>query len=247
MVMQLTLENKSQIELHAKSTLPYECCGLVLNINGNQIIKPCQNVASNPINSFVIDSNDLQSVDLDNIIAFYHSHPKGSSFSLSDIYFAEKLKKNCVLYSEGEFSIYEPNGMKIPYVDRPFFVGYLDCFTLFKDYYERELNIHLPDANQKDRYNHLNWEKLAQSKEYENNTILYDYCKENNFSEVKDIKKHDVLLLKLPFTKTFPLHIGIMIEKDKILHHLFEFSSIESYNHSYKRLTTNIFRHNSLL
>lgn len=245
--MQLTDNDKSLIRAHALEEFPNECCGVILLVNGHQEVRKCRNVSPEPKNSFVINNADIANVNIKDIVGFYHSHEQNLDFSLADIYFAERLQKNCVLFVKDSFKIYSPVGMEIPYVNRPFFVGHLDCFTLFKDYYRRELNITLPEHAHAERYSQNDWKTLAESADYQNNTILFDYFKENGFVEVQDIRKHDVLLLKLPFTKTFPLHIGVMIEKDKILHHLLEFSSMESYNNRYKRLTTNILRHSSLL
>ena len=67
-----------------------------------------------------------------------------------------------------------------------------------------------------------------------------------NFVEIKDkknLKKHDLILTKLPGIKCSS-HCAIYIGENKILHHVpGRLSCIEAYTGIWKRLTTGIFRH----
>lgn len=245
----LTYEIKHFIKQDAKSKYPLECCGLLVDISGYIYAVPCLNVSKTPEKSFIISNEEIKKYGLDNIRGFYHSHKDNPDFSLADIAFSEKLNLKCVLYccDSDIFKIYEPNGMEIPYVGRPFFIGTLDCFNLFKDYYRRELNIVFNDTiEHPERLNYSYWSTDECFEKYGYCKILEDYFLSHGFNKVNDLKQHDIIEIKMPHIK-FPTHIGIYLGQQKLLHHLHEFSAIESYSSKYKRLTTNIYRHNSLM
>ena len=251
--MELSEIIHKNIKIHAKSEYPNECCGLIVKLNNETISVPCENTSKTPEKSFIIDHQEIQKYNSNDIIGFYHSHKDLLDFSLADIAFSEKLNKFCVLYvvDSNILKIHKPNGVEIPYVGRPFFLGTLDCFVLFKDYYRRVLNINitLPEIDHPQRYNVDYWKSKEAEIEFAKlgspkwiNNFLID----NNFTEVKDLKKYDILVFKLPMFK-FECHVGIYLENHQILHHLSEFSAIENYKHAYKRATTHIFRHKTLI
>jgi proteasome lid subunit RPN8/RPN11 len=245
--MELTESQKNIIIEESKKAYPNECCGLIVetSMDGNIII-PCDNISENPSVSFVIDTEKIKLYDPEKIIGFYHSHKNNPEFSLADIAFSEKLRKICVLYSvdNDKFFSYHPDNALIPYVGRPFFIGALDCFTLTQDYFSRELNIKIPDAVHPERSNHKTWEET--SKKYNFKTIIYDFFINNGFVEVKDLKKHDLLLIKM-VGRSFVTHMGIYLGDNQLLQHLYEFSEIEPYSNALKRMTSNILRHKTLM
>jgi proteasome lid subunit RPN8/RPN11 len=99
MAIELTEQNRKQIEQHAVETYPNECCGLLLGReeNGRQVIAevaPIQNawqsMENNPYevrpedslrNRSLVDPKDWLRIDREarqkglDIISFYHSHP----------------------------------------------------------------------------------------------------------------------------------------------------------------------------
>lgn len=247
----LTSAIKKFICIHAHEDMPHECCGVLIKnpITKKISIFRCKNISETPEKCFIMRNQDIHIHGLDNIIAFYHSHPNGIDFSLADIAFSEKLKKICILYSvqENLFKEYKPCGAKLPYVGRPYFLGTLDCFTLFQDYYRRELNIYL-DSNIDD-YEECVYSRLR-SKDFDytkvNVNSLNDYFLSHDFQEVETPKKHDIIITKAPQIK-FPVHILVYLGENKVLHHFREFSEIENYSNAYKRLTTNIYRHISFI
>ena len=244
--MELSDANKNIIIEDAKKAYPNECCGLIVDRDGELVAIPCKNVSGYPEKSFIVDPEQVRLIELDKIIASYHSHKDTMDFSIADIAFAERLQKFCVLYivDSNQFKIYTPNHAQTPYAGRPFFIGYLDCLTLVQDYYKRELNIHIPDGVHSERKNSKTWRETAEK--YKFNTIARDFFMEHGFVEVKDLKKHDLLLIKID-RLTFPSHLAIYLGNDQILQHLYEFSSIEAYRKCYQRLTAHIMRHRSLI
>lgn len=248
--MELNTIIKDNIKKHALECSPNECCGLITHSDGNIISVPCQNISKTPDKAFIINPSEVKKYNFNNVIGFYHSHFKNSEFTLADIAMSEKINKFCILYviEKDEIKTYEPIGVEIPYINRPFYIGILDCFTLFKDYYRRELNINLPDVVHEERFNIDSWKAKEIEKKYKNNldTAFSNYFKNNNFIQVDNLRKYDVILFKMPKI-IFPCHVAIYLENNQILHHLYELSAIESYSNALKRGTVSMWRHRTLL
>ena len=243
----LTNTHKIIIKQHALESSPKECCGLILN--DNQLIK-CENVSDFPETRFAIDNNVVNKIGLQNINAFYHSHDYIQIFSIADIAFSEKLQKICYLYicHYNLFKEYIPGGMLVPYVGRTFFQGTLDCFTLVQDYYRRELNLSLSDLEHPERYNRELWKNPSSDdlKKYDAHNILKTYFINNKFVEVNNLKKHDIILTKMPEIP-FPIHVMIYLDNNRVLQHMHELSEITPYSNAMKRLTCMVMRHKYLL
>lgn len=246
----LPLEFQNFIKKDAQDKYPNECCGLIFE-NGE--ITSCRNVSDTLEKSFVIDTEELEKNILNYITGFYHSHKDYPEFSVADIAFSEKLKKICVLYvvDLDTFKEYHPNGMEIPYEGRPFFFGHLDCFSLFQDYYRRELNINiiLPVINHPKRYDIKYWqtkEALIEFDKLGRPAWIHNFLMDNNFTKVDDLKKYDILVFKAP-NIPFPSHVAIYLDNNQILHHFFEYSARENYSNAFKRMNVGVYRHQSLI
>ena len=239
--------SKQDIILQSKQSYPKECCGLLVKIIHKIVVVPCNNISETPEKSFIIDNSEIAKYRMDDIVGFYHSHKDSDEFSLADIAFSEKSNKNCMFYccDKDIFKEYEPKGMEIPYVGRPFFAGYLDCLTLIRDYYRRELNIHLDDKKHPERGNFKSCQREEMWDKYQDWNILENYLLSQNFIKVDKIKKYDIVLMKAPNIK-YPIHFAVYLDDNQILHHFSEFSEISTYSNAYKRFTTGIYRHKSL-
>ena len=120
------------------------------------------------------------------------------------------------------------------YEGRPFLHGLFDCYTLIQDYYKREFNIFLPTNMQR------NWNWWSQGE-----NLYVDNAKYHRFEEVTDIKKHDVLVMKIG--SPVPNHGAIYLGDNKILHHAAgRFSTIQTLTNSYKQKISVIYRNKSL-
>ena len=63
---------------HAKTSLPDESCGLVLDIDGKEQYYPCKNIAVEGVNSFTIDPEDWATAEETGTVLYIcHSHPNG--------------------------------------------------------------------------------------------------------------------------------------------------------------------------
>lgn len=141
----------------------------------------------------------------------------GTSVDNSEIFFPDRYFENT------------------PFVGRPFLHGMFDCFTLLKDYYKRNFNILLPQNLQR------NWEWWTQGE-----NLYVDNAAKYNFEVVKDIKKHDIILMK--FNSQVPNHGAIYLGNNKILHHMAgKFSTIEELTTSFKFKISTIYRNKDLV
>lgn len=120
------------------------------------------------------------------------------------------------------------------YEGRPFIHGMFDCYTLVRDYYKRNFNIFLPTNIQRD------WEWWNKGE-----NLYLENAKDCSFEEAEDIKKHDVLLMKI--NSPVPNHAAIYLGEGKILHHMSgRFSTVQDLSFSYKQKISVIYR-NKLL
>lgn len=245
--MELSIENQDKIANLAEKEFPKECCGIIVSINGHNTVIPCINRSLTPEDSFAISENDIKDYPLDSIIAFYHSHKENDEFSIADIAFSEKLNKKSIIYicRTKQFKQYEPHGAKIPYIGRQFFPGVLDCYTLLQDFYRQELNIKLNNIEHINRDMYNSWRDSKMIDEQLKNSSLVSSMLNNGFNETRTLRKYDVVLLRL-IDIPYPIHTAIYLGDNKILHHLEELSTIESYRNVYKRLTVKILRHKEL-
>ncbi|WP_237140977.1 C40 family peptidase [Pseudomonas putida] len=147
---------------HAREQAPKECCGLLIKIGRKLSYRRCQNVAPEPEESFRIAAEDwAEAEDLGEVVAVVHSHPGQSArLSAADRTAMEATAIPWVIIEVREgvsvsHLVHEPTGYQAPLVGRPFHHGVLDCYTLVRDYYQRELGILLPDYEREDGW----WDK----------------------------------------------------------------------------------------
>jgi predicted phage tail protein len=75
---------------HAKTLLPDESCGLVIDVDGVQEYYPCKNIAIEGANSFTIDPEDYaKAEEKGTVLHICHSHPNG------DLTASEEDIRNC--------------------------------------------------------------------------------------------------------------------------------------------------------
>tara|TARA_R100000329_G_scaffold66061_1_gene58275 strand:- start:379 stop:1356 length:978 start_codon:yes stop_codon:yes gene_type:complete len=75
---------------HAKTSLPDESCGLVIDIDGKHEYYPCKNIAIEGVDSFTIDPEDFaKAEETGTVLYICHSHPNGNLTA------SEEDIKNC--------------------------------------------------------------------------------------------------------------------------------------------------------
>lgn len=188
--MKLTVKLKKAIQLHASEIYPEECCGVVVD---DEYLR-CRNISEHK-DQFEIHHEDLaKAEDLGEIQAYVHSHPNASAqASELDLIQIELHKKPWVIcaYPDIEFQVYEPCGYRTPLVGRNYHHGWQDCYSIVRDFYERELGIKLIDFERVDRW----WESK------ENKSLYLDGFSEAGFIEVDQPQYGDVMLCRVGRTE----------------------------------------------
>ena len=188
--MRLNKSLKNAITEHAWADYPNECCGLI--IDGKY--QPCINISHDPANSFEIDPSQL--ID-DNIQAIVHSHPNGSAEPSEidrvqmGLHGVDWVIVGLGVHSDGEqycsIKSHKPKAYTAPLIGREYYHGTQDCYSLVRDYYERELGIILPDFERVDSW----WEDANHEPLYEQN------FGKAGFEQVHDLQKHDIILCRV--------------------------------------------------
>lgn len=244
----LTAKIKKAINAHANRDYPREACGVIV---GKEYI-PCKNVAADDA-QFEIDVMDLVGAEKEGkILAYCHSHPDGSVLpSMPDRVQMNLHGLPWIITNGSEVAIHKPDGYQAPLLGREYHHSLMDCYSLVKDYYHRELGITLNDYERTDAW----WED-AKSK-----PLYVDNFKEEGFVEVDTIQKHDLILCRLGRTAHINhalVFIGDGTLKSErtedvigdclVLHHPYGRDSIrEMYGESWQRRAAMIIRHKSLI
>lgn len=187
----LTEELKRHLLNIALKSVPFEMCGILCRSGktGEVYFKETPNVHATPKTHFRIHARNVAAVSIagDSILAYVHSHPDGSA-TPTDIDVVEMNIQNkpyiIVGCASKTVEIWYPT--VVPLLGRPYVHGKQDCYTLVRDYYQRECGIALPDFEREDLW----WNDR-------NHAPLYaDNFKAAGFVEIsrEEIQKHDVLL-----------------------------------------------------
>jgi proteasome lid subunit RPN8/RPN11 len=227
------------IHAHAKAEFPRECCGLITINKGREQYRPCENLADDPDHHFILSPKDYAGAEeVGDIIAVVHSHPNRAPIPThADLVCCELTGLPWVIVNWPVGTVYEftPTGYEAPYVGRDFHHGVVDCFSIIKDWYMRELGILLPDFPRDDGW----WLKGG-------NLYLENFAKAGfvKMGEVP-LEVHDVILMQM--ASPVPNHGAIYVGDGRILHHPHgRLSGHDIYGGFWRKCTWTILRHVSL-
>ncbi|MBB5862580.1 C40 family peptidase [Xanthomonas sp. 3058] len=207
------------IQAHAMAEYPRECCGLVVLADTGERYVPCQNAATTPSEHFILPAADYAvAEDAGAVLALVHSHPNASALpSDADRVMCEAsgLQWHIVSVGQvdglpecGEVQSIQPSGYVAPLVGRHFAHGVLDCYTLVRDFYARELGIELSHYDRADDWWH-------------NGGDLYslERLQSEGFSEIQDDpQRGDMIVMQI--RAPVPNHAGVYLGEGQMLHHL---------------------------
>lgn len=238
----LTQKTIEEIKSHANEIYPEECCGVVVRKGRKQIVVRAENEhPDDKTKYFKIPAQTYKDCvkKYDEIIAIYHSHPDGpGNFTYHDIAVSEVLEVPIIMmeWPKGNYIFHSPKqGGNIPYTQRPFILGILDCYTLMRDYFRRELTIELPALQVP-----YEWWKKGENLYLDN---IEKFAR--RIPGIKDLKKNDVILMCIE--ADVPEHGAIYTGDGKILHHMMgKLSRHSVYSRFYQERTHSIWRHNEL-
>lgn len=225
------------IREHAESVLPNECCGVIVQDSYGVKYIACTNTSTD-VNDFAISAEEYADIeDQYKISMIVHSHPNRSCEpSMADKVSCEESSLPWLIMSvpSGEYSIYEPCGYEAPYLERPFVMGVLDCYSIIRDWYARERLITLPNPKREMDF----WKDPA-------NNLYVDNFAANGFYQLSSgstPQPGDVFLMQI--RSKIPNHGALYIGDGKILQHcLGQLSQRYMYGGTWQFLTTHHLRH----
>ncbi|UXA66000.1 C40 family peptidase [Xanthomonas prunicola] len=233
------------IQAHAMARYPRECCGLIIATADGERYIECPNTAATASEHFRLPGEDYAAAeDQGEVIALVHSHPNASAMpSDADRLQCELSEITWHIISVGQVDgvaecgdvqTIQPCGYVAPLVGRQFAHGVLDCYTLLRDFYARELGIELRDYPREDE-----WWKRGEN--------LYEkHFREEGFGEIKDEpRRGDVFLMQIRSEEMN--HAGIYLGDGQMLHHLHGRPSEQvTYGGYWLQRTTKVIRHHSM-
>ncbi len=236
----------AQAYAHLAAQHPAEGCGLLVRRGRRTVYWPCRNAAAlhQAQDRFVVHPEDWAAAeDAGTVLAVVHSHPD------DDAHPSEADRWLCHASGLPWFIVAVPGPAwqplwpePLPLLERQFVHGVVDCYTLVRDYYARELGIELPDFERADDW----WNHGG------------DLYRQNfgaaGFAAVEgEPRLHDVLLMQV--AARVPNHAAVWVGSDpampgtapRILHHLYgRLSGHDVWGGDWARRTTAVLRHRSL-
>lgn len=231
------------IQAHAVAEYPRECCGLVIAAAAGEKYVPCQNTAVTPSDHFRLPAEDYaKAEDQGDVLALVHSHPNASAApSDADRVQCENSQITWHIVSVGQvdgvpecgdLQTIQPCGYVAPLIGRRFAHGILDCYTLVRDFYARELDIELSQYERED-----DWWKHGQE--------LYspDRLRAEGFDKIEDEPRlGDMILMQV--RSPVANHAGVYLGDGLMLHHMHgRLSERVPYGGYWRECTRMIVRH----
>lgn len=233
----MNLRIKRLIKTHALAETPKESCGFIYTTEKDVNTFACKNISVEPEEAFEIEQDQyFDCCRHGQVIGIYHSG-RDAAFSLSDIHNADNWPLPLYLYSTNEdsFKTYIPKNYRTDYIGRQFIWGVYDCYTLVKDYYRREKNIHLGDYDCDESY------ETGQKQD-----IMLNLGKEGflQSSDISSANESDVLIFKCGNE----WHIGVYLGNNSFLHQpLRGQSRIEAIDGFWAKNLKFVLKHKTLL
>jgi proteasome lid subunit RPN8/RPN11 len=236
--MKLGTTLQAEILAYAQACDPKEMCGLIHVVKGRKRFYACSNIAATPDEHFVMDPADYAAAeDLGEIVAVVHSHPTTRPVpSAADQISCNNTGLPWVIVNPKteEWGGCEPTAFELPYVGREFAFGVVDCYSLCRDWYKREMGLELDDFPRRDRF----WERGE-------NLYLNSYSSQG-FRKIpfEELQYGDAILMQLG--SELPNHAAIYLGDQQILHHVQgRLSSRDVYGGYYVKNTAMVLRHES--
>jgi proteasome lid subunit RPN8/RPN11 len=229
---------QTEILAYAQACDPREMCGLIHVVKGRKRFYACANIAATPDEHFVLDPTDYAAAeDLGEIVAVVHSHPTTPPQpSVADQLSCNSTGLPWIIVNPKteQWGQCQPAVLELPYVGREFVFGVVDCYSLVRDWYKRELSINLNDFYRRDLF----WER--------GENLYIDSYQGQGFRKVAfdTLQYGDAVLMQL--NAALPNHAGIYLGDQQILHHVQgRLSSRDVYGGYYVKNTAMVVRHES--
>ncbi len=232
----MNAETLAAVRAHAQEDYPREACGLIVVVKGRERYVPCRNLAAGS-EHFLLPAEDYAAAeDMGEVIAVVHSHPDAPATpSEADRVACEAsgLPWHIVSWPADDLRTITPSGYQAPLVGREFAHGVLDCYTLVRDWYQRERGITLPDFPRRDDW----WQ-------HGEDLYMRHYAEAGFVAVSQDQPEQagDVILMQL--RSPVPNHAGVYLGDGTMLHHLHgRLSSRDVYGGYWQEITRCVLRY----
>lgn len=232
---------KKDIQKIAEGSPGRESCGLIVLDNYQLKVLEMPNTHYNKKKYFKISLGDfLEAQSTYQILAIFHSHVSVSEKpSQFDIKSCEELCLPFLIYSlkSKKFFLHFPDSYEPPHINGRIYIEDLhECTCLVKDYYHTELGINI-----------AKWIKnycIPRDPKRANTLLKKVFSK--NLIEVKDLKKHDIIIFKFSDKKV--MHAGVYIGDEIFIHQRTnQISSRTFLDNRWSNKIYRIYRHPSLV
>lgn len=228
---------QSEAKAYALACQPLEACGLVVLLRGRFKFCPCENIASNPADLFIINPVDWMNAEaVGPVVAVFHSHPSAPATpSQADLKACNALGLPWHIYSPqaDNWSVVTADSKAHALLGREWVWAVSDCFTLVRDFYALA-GLNLPD-----------YQRPSSFEDFAAAPIFDQHWPNLPFSELQPgapLCYGDMLLLN--FDSPSPSHIGVLVEDGQILHHVrHRLSSRDPYSLVLQRATVRRLRY----
>ena len=216
---------ETAIKQFAIEEYPKEACGVITKKGKKLIAIKCKNVSDAPEERFVISSEEYRGlIDTCGVHAIWHTHVNDSlplTPSPTDIAACNATGVDWIIIdvksSEddkpefGDFFHVSPEDVDDSYLERPYIYGVKDCFTLARDYYQKEFNINV-DFRAEGYPEITDWHDRGMN-------MLADSYEKAGFVKVFNQEPAIGDLFLIQMASDTADHIAIYIGNDRILHH----------------------------
>lgn len=234
----MTDELLQEMLAHARQEAPRESCGVVIVWKGRERYVPCRNRAQGSEHFEIHPEDYAAAEEQGEVVTIVHSHPTmAPQPSQADLVSCETSGVPWVIVNPitGAWQRCEPSGYEAPLVGRVFSFGVLDCYSLIRDYYRRELRIELRDVARQDGF----WRRGEQV--YLENFARVGFARVDD----RDLRPHDLVLMQL--SSDVVNHGAVYLGGDRILHHVMHrLSTRDVYGGYWRQVTAMTIRHEAL-
>lgn len=229
------------ISAHVAAEYPNEACGVVIQAGRSQEYMPCRNISETPSDAFTISPEDkLSASEKGEIIMVIHSHPDVVQLIPSELDRVQcdwsGVEWGIMSWPDGDFCTLSPREDR-DYVGRQWVLGFADCWSLIREWYQREHGVVLGEYS-------VDYEWWVEGKE----NRYDDNWEREGFVMVapENMQPGDMIMMRVQAPVTN--HAAIYLGENLMLHHNFgSLSARVPYGKYYRDRTVRVVRHKELM
>lgn len=227
----MTPELLAQLRSHAERAYPDESCGVLIEVQGQAVYYPCANAAPSPGTMAPAAFDLVRAEAAGRLLGYCHSHPNALP-TPSDTDLAACKRSGLpwwIVQQPGNlWERIDPEGR--PYIGRQYVLGVDDCWSLVREWYNREMGFGIQDF---ERYPEF-WQHG-----------FGPHLEETGFARIgenDEVQYGDAMLFRI--AAKVATHCGIYLGEGKMLHHFdHSLSRREELNDKWLKRLVMVVRH----